>query len=430
MILDNGITREENEQAIRNIVIAFSDNSDEGISMSSDRLDEIQRCLNVLFEGSRCNKVYYTNNTDKLPFGIYINPKIDNTSLMDILFGDLDNYRPIKEYEVEIDSKLFMFGLTAEDITKMLLHDVELLLSADIIDKLKSLIDIYVLNTQDYVSVKQSTNANNVLIYGIKDTLYKLYSSLYGKYDFKFSNDEMIEKISKVDYENITIYDSFPKVIILQWVFMVYRDIKTNLSLIKTNLQEAEDLTGSLLIKREIDKVLSSVNRISFGLVDESVSIEKYLDKKNIPVNEISIFKSLKTSGLRAIENDYYEYSILVKSASDENEAMYALRGINTRINILTDYIYNTPNISDAERKHWEQVIEMYQDLRVRLTKKNIINKKSYGIWFDYSKLDNLDRDVEESAETITCKECGATIALDECGGTCPSCGVQISYNK
>jgi rubrerythrin len=57
-------------------------------------------------------------------------------------------------------------------------------------------------------------------------------------------------------------------------------------------------------------------------------------------------------------------------------------------------------------------------------------NKKSYGIWFDYSKLDNLDRDVEESAEAITCKECGATIALDECGGTCPSCGVQISYNK
>ena len=109
---------------------------------------------------------------------------------------------------------------------------------------------------------------------------------------------------------------------------------------------------------------------------------------------------------------------------------MYALRGINTRINILTDYIYNTPNISDAERKHWEQVIEMYQDLRVRLTKKNIINKKSYGIWFDYSKLDNLDRDVEEGAGTITCKECGATIALDECGGTCPSCGVQISYNK
>ena len=71
---------------------------------------------------------------------------------------------------------------------------------------------------------------------------------------------------------------------------------------------------------------------------------------------------------------------------------MFALRGINTRINILTDYIYNTPNISEAERRHWESVVQMYQDLRIRLTKKNIINKKSYGLWFDYSKLDNLDK--------------------------------------
>jgi hypothetical protein len=38
----------------------------------------------------------------------------------------------------------------------------------------------------------------------------------------------------------------------------------------------------------------------------------------------------------------------------------------------------------------------MYQDLRIKLTKKNIINKKSYGIWFDYSKLDNLDKAEED----------------------------------
>ena len=70
---------------------------------------------------------------------------------------------------------------------------------------------------------------------------------------------------------------------------------------------------------------------------------------------------------------------------------MYALRGINTRINILTDYIYNTPGLSESERKHWEGVIQMYQELRIKLTKKNIINKKSYGLYFDYSQLDNLD---------------------------------------
>lgn len=431
--INNAFAEEEKQQAVRNIVIALSSDID-GVDMKSDRLDEIQRCLNVLFPTSKCIKVYYTENTDKLPFGIYINPTISNSNLMEILFNDFnDNLFTVKEYEVEIDSKLFMFGLSPEDITRMIIHDVDILLSGEIIDKLKSLIDIYVLNTQDYVSVKKSINANCILIYAIKDTLYKLYSSLYSKYDFKFADQEMVDKISKAEYENVSLYDSFPKVIILQWAFMVYKDIKTNLSLIKGNLEEAQDLTGSKLIKREIDKTITSITRASYGLLDESLDISKSLDKANIPVNEISIFKSLKTSGLRAIENDYYEFAILVKSASDENEAMYALRGINTRINILTDYLYNTPGISDSERNHWERVVEMYQELRVKLTKKNILNKKSYGIWFDYSKLDNLDNNSsydESGEECITCNECGATVVLSECNGSCPSCGGKIILIK
>jgi hypothetical protein len=289
-----------------------------------------------------------------------------------------------------------MEGLTPEDITKIIIHDVEMMLSVDIIDKLENLIDIYCASI-DTISIKNSVNANSILIYAIKDTLNKLASSFYGKYDFQFNiNDEMIDKISKLEYENISIYDNFPKVIILQWAFMVYKDIKTNYNLIKSTLDDAKELTGSKLIKDTIDNTIFAINRTGFEFVDESMELTKFLDKRNIPLNEASIFKSLKTSGLRAIENDYYEYAILVKSASDENEAMYALRGINTRINILTDYIYNTPGLSEAERRHWEGVVQMYQDLRIKLSKRNIINKKSYGLFFDYSQLDNLDNNTYE----------------------------------
>lgn len=387
---ENIISVEEKERAIKNIIIALSEDT-YSVKMDKSRLEEICNSLNTLFEDAKCKEVIYTVNSDKLPFGIYIDPVISNYDLMNILFENNDIPFRVKEYRVEIDSKLFMEGLSPEDITKMILHDVELMLSAEVADKLRSLITIYTASI-DTISVKNSINANSILIYAIKDTLNKLSSSLYGKYDFKFAVDEMIDKISKVDYENISIYDNFPKVIILQWAFMVYSDIKTNYAMIKSTLEEAKDLTGSVLIKDTIDKTIAAINRTGFELIDESVDLPKFIDKKNIPLNEVSIFKSLKTNGLRAIENDYYEYAILVKSASDENEAMYALRGINTRINILTDYIYNTPGMSDAERKHWEGVIQMYQDLRIKLTKKNIINKKSYGIWFDYSKLDNLDK--------------------------------------
>lgn len=394
---DRIVEMDAKQQAIQNIVIALSDNTD-SIGLSSDRLDEICRSLNVIFEGkAECRQVIYTTNIDKLPFGIFIDPKISNYDLMKILFEDEDDRSPsINKYSVEIDSKLFMEGLTPEDITKMILHDVEIMISEEVMDKLRSLIDVYVADTLDSINIKESLNANSILIYAIKDTLNKLSSSLYGNYDFKFVTDEMIDKISKADYTNISIFDNFPKVIILQWAFMVYTDIRTNYSLIKNTLEDAKEVTGSKFVRDIIDNTLAGISRSSYDLLDESMDLCKFIDKKNIPLSEASIFKSLKTSGLRSIENDYYEYAILVKSASDENEAMYALRGINTRINILTDYIYNTPNISDAERKHWEGVVQMYQDLRIRLTKKNIINKKSYGLWFDYSKLDNLDKTSEE----------------------------------
>lgn len=384
------ISVEAKERAIKNIIIALTDNSN-SVGISSERLNTIKDSLNEIFPSAKCSSVLFTVNTDKLEFGIYIDPRIGNYDLMNLLFEDRSIDFRIKEYKVEIDSKLFMEGLTPEDITKMLIHDVEMMLSVDIIDKLKNLIDIYSASI-DTVSIKDSVNANSILIYAIKDTLNKLASSLYGKYDFQFNiNDEMVDKISKLDYENISIYDNFPKVIILQWAFMVYKDIKTNYNLIKSTLDDAKDLTGSKLIKDTIDNTIFAINRTGFEFVDESMELTKFLDKRNVPLNEASIFKSLKTSGLRSIENDYYEYAILVKSASDENEAMYALRGINTRINILTDYIYNTPGLSESERKHWEGVIQMYQELRIKLTKKNIINKKSYGLYFDYSQLDNLD---------------------------------------
>jgi len=387
---DQIVSMEAKERAINNIIIALSADNSESIEIPTNRLDEIRNSLNTIFSGAKCQKVYYTVNSDKLPFGIYIDPYINSSDLVKILF-DNDFSPKIEKYSVEIDSKLFMEGLTPEDITKMILHDVEIMLSVEIMDKLKALINIYVVDTLDTISIRNSINSDCILIYAIKDTLNKLCSSLYGKYEFKFINDEIIDKISKLDYENISIYDNFPKVIILQWAFMVYKDIKTNYSSIKSTLEEARDLSGSKLVRTCIDNTLSALSRSSFDLLDESSSLYKYMDNRNIALNEASIFKSLKTSGLRSIENDYYEYSILVKSASDENEALYALKGINTRINILTDYIYNTPDISEAERKHWENVVMMYQDLRIKLTKKNIINKKSYGIWFDYSQLDKLD---------------------------------------
>ena len=74
---------------------------------------------------------------------------------------------------------------------------------------------------------------------------------------------------------------------------------------------------------------------------------------------------------------------------------MSALHSINTRISILDDYIYNTPEITDAERKRYEKLADKYRDLREYLSKKKIINKKQYGVFIDYSQYDHLDDEDE-----------------------------------
>ena len=390
----------EKKQAINNIIAALSEQiTSEKVKLSQDNLDSIKVALDSIFENGNCKRVLYTVNTDKVPFGIYINHCLNQYTVNQILF---DNVPFINDfaYEVEIDSKLFDLGFTPEEVTEILIHDVNIAISNTIFTKLRNIINVYALHNMEYIDITNNKDQKSILLYGFKDTLYKLYSSLYGNYDDPDSvlnlDTELQDKISKTYYNNSSIFDNFPKVIILQWAFMVYKDIKHYGTIAKEALTNAKAFTGSVLIKKEIDSVLAALSRVDMTITESTSFSEnkRYIDNLINSVrciSEGSIFKALKVNGLRAIENDYYEYAILVKSASDENEAMYALRGINTRISILSDYIYNT-NISDAEKKHWEDVIALYQDLRVKLTKKNIINKKQYGLFFDYSQLDNLDK--------------------------------------
>ena len=80
-----------------------------------------------------------------------------------------------------------------------------------------------------------------------------------------------------------------------------------------------------------------------------------------------------------------------IKNCETEEDALYILRGINTRLSILEDYLNNTPDLSDTERKRWELVATKYRELREQLAKKKIVNKKQYGLFFDYDQLDQLD---------------------------------------
>ena len=265
--MDNMNTIEIKKQAINNIIVALSD---ENMKVTGDRLDQIKDSLNTLFPNNRCRSVNISNNVDKLPFGIYINPVITSMDFKAILFED--KYRgSFLKYDVDIDGKLYDLGLSPEDITELLLHDINAFCSPFLLEKVKNLIDIYALYNNDTVEITSSFEQQQLLVYAIKDTMYKLYSGLYGSYDETIGeplDQELRDRISKIYYNNTSIFDSFPKVIILQWAFMIYKNMKLYSGIARDTLQDAKDFTGSEILRREIDNVIASIGKVNLSIIE------------------------------------------------------------------------------------------------------------------------------------------------------------------
>jgi hypothetical protein len=159
---------------------------------------------------------------------------------------------------------------------------------------------------------------------------------------------------------------------------MVYEDLDDYLRMAEQTLLDAMAITGSKLEQNELQKTLIAIRKAVNEIVTENAAVYE------------SFFGRLKKNGLRSIVDDLYEFRIRLKNCEDMDEAMYILHQINSRIAILQDYI-DTEQLDPRELQRWRDVIADYYMLRAELAKKKIGNKKSYGIFVDYDKLDQLE---------------------------------------
>lgn len=372
------------------------------VAPNINHLTNIKNALNEIFKDIMCTDVIYTLNTDKTQFLIKINPAITGADALKILTTDDDV--KFDKYQVEFDSKLFDVSLSAKELAAFTVYEISSMVNSKTsVNDVRALIDLHVLADDDIIHIRDSINYSQLIVFAIKDTLFKV-SSLMFKDDPEdillntyIQNaelgDDAIAAQQRLVEAGLIGNDSFksPKTYILKWMFMVYKDMAHNARMIKETLKEAKEFTASVLEKQEIDKTLSAIDRIDIQSVVENCSLKSFIESKGLySLNELSLFKSLKAKGLRGIEDDLYEYTLKVKTCDIEDEAVFVLRGINSRLSILEDYIYNT-DLSESERKKWEAVAAEYRKLRENLVKNKIKKQKSYGLFFDYSALDNLD---------------------------------------
>ena len=128
---------------------SYSDD-ESNIHPKFENLDDIAIILNGIFPESKCKEVTFTQNLDKMFFGVRVSPEIRK----DMIINIISTPDPIKfdKYSVEIDSKVLDAQLTPEEMTVYVLYEISSMISSnEPIEKLRKYIDIYLTSADDVI---------------------------------------------------------------------------------------------------------------------------------------------------------------------------------------------------------------------------------------------------------------------------------------
>lgn len=358
---------------------------------SSSNLNSIKYELNKFFTDSKCEEVIYTKNTDKLFFGMCCMPVMSDEEVVDVLMTNKP--KRIEKYYIEIDSKLLDLGLSSQELTAVLLHEVgHLVNDCTPVEKTRNSIDMYLDKNKTNLSFKNSIHEKSLIKYAIKDSIRKL-TSLFFYRDEEIIADEFVvrcgygkhlESAYKTIVRSCGILTrgvhSDSKLATLEWTLRLYKDLGLKRVYAISVLNKARNITGSKLEKREIEIANKSLNKMEYLVAQEATVL---MEKTKLG---LGIFRDVRLNGLRNIEDDLYEFNIRLKNVSDEEESLLLLRQINLRLSIIEDYLSDT-SLDEHEKKRWYKLFDKYTLLREQLSKKAIYSRKNYGLFVDYNTL-------------------------------------------
>lgn len=347
--------------------------------------------LDKFFSDLKCTSVQYTDNTDNEFFGLYIK----NTNMTPRKAvpreGDLD-YAPCN-YSIEIDSKLASI-LNPVELTAVIINEIKNIISVQALEKFRDAFDFYIGMNNLSINLELMNNHPNLfrLMYDESvATLLSVFrsptSDIIAADDFMVGcglYEEFNSAIDKVKrLKESTFTDELGnKLLTMQWYISVINDSITDTRYISSILRRGFKLTGSKLLRANI---LNAIKELE-PMTDAT---ERYYKSLTEAAGKKSLAMQIKDSGLRAIEQDVYEYTMRIKNIEDENDALLLMRQLNNRIAILEDYIAQE-ELDERVYQKWNKVLEKYYSLRESLTKKTIYKQKMYGLFADYNVLQQM----------------------------------------
>lgn len=366
-------------------------------SHSQEDLVAVKDALNGIFlKDATCENFIYTINTDKVPFGCIVMPKMGSDTINNfMIIGD-----PVRfdSYEIEIDSKMFDYGLTNEDVAAVMLYNIyHLVCDFTPSRRLREMIDSWLANRGTNIVIKDSIQFQAILAFGLYDALNQLTSCL--NLPDEVVSDPFLDSLGLENFEEALqkLYREIPgceneifrqpNLSMLDWCLRLYTDVDRERVPALHLLDKAKKITASVLYINRMNAVINALNRIDTSLYTESANTYITESKKR------GFLAALKYAGLRDLENDLYEFVVRVKNAETEEDIFYALKQINSRLSLLDDYIRENPDDPDIER--WIALKEQYMAIRDKLVKQKSYKHKNFGIFIDYNALDKLDDEDE-----------------------------------
>ena len=359
-------------------IIEFS-----AINIPDKYTSDLKVALNKFFTDYTCKYVTISNNIDKEFFGAYVYRNINMNIVLTI--SDL---RDIEEkygndYKLDIDSKLFGIGLNSYQIASLLLYDLYKILTVETTIDLIQTIDCICANRRQTIGKKVSSQLNRRLLdLCALDYIYRTYSI------FTRSVDELIRIPDLLVACNMDRgFDETCSVLFKYTNAAGRLNVCPSLCLnwAIAAVCTYED-TDDDIIEVLNDYVTTSGSSLVVGLANKLANDIKAKFMKLGSVREASLFTKIRKSGLKSLENDLYEYEMRVKNIEDENSAIFLMRQINSRMGIIQDYL-EEENLSESERRRWENIFYRYERLRVKMTSKPIYSRKMYGLFTDYNAL-------------------------------------------
>ena len=351
-----------------------------------EAIANINKILNTRFE--TCIEVILTNNIDNLFFGIVTMPIVMPDLALSTFFGD-ENTNKIYKYKVEIDSKLLsdLYNLDVYEITALLIHEVHMLCEKNdiAIKNTRQIVDEYLTMNNQVLHITNASKLLNILQFMMQESIRRNVSIFYTEYVIpdKFDMQEGIDKylnssIRKLDKTSnmISRFDSATTVI--KWCLRLYNDmLKYRIPALHI-LNKSIEVTGSHYIKTSMEKLKHSLNytddyilRGASNFNEATSSIVNFFNNsKKANLNALDRFKA---NGVKAYFDDFYELQFEVNNMDDDRGlAVMLLHKINSRMNVIDDYISTEDNLNPTTLKKLQELYDRYDSLRYSISSKKL----------------------------------------------------------